>query len=137
MEQTNDNLVICKRCESNACYETQVSPTVKTWNCLGCGYWTNSVLKEDSNFWKEQLEILPNLYKELAGEDENGNIWIPSYTVEKDKGVVFMNGTRADNAKWAAVKAEDMKDGKWKEEKIAYFEERDYMDALSYIGILP
>lgn len=137
MEQTNDNLVKCNRCESNACYEVQVSSEIKSWSCLGCGYWSNSLMKEDNEFWKEQLEILPNLYKELAVEDENGHIWVPNYTVEKGKGVVFMNGTKADNAKWAAVKAEDMKDGKWKEDKIVYFEERDYMDALSFINILP
>lgn len=135
MEETNDNLVICKRCGSNCCQEVQVTPEVKTWNCLGCGYWSNSVLKKDSQFWKEQLEVLPNLYKLLSGEDENGNIWIPSYVTIKDKGVVFMSGTGDGDAKWAAVKSSDMKNGKWKEDTIHYFEEHDFMESLDYIGV--
>ena len=137
MEETNDKLIDCSRCGSNCCQETQISPEVKNLFCLGCGYQCCTAMKKDNEFFKEQMDILPNIYKELSGEDEKGNIWIPSYTMVKDKGIVFMSGTNTNDAKWAAVKAEDMKEGKWKAETIVYFEESDYMDALSYINVLP
>ena len=68
--------------------------------------------------------------------------------------MVFADGTDKRNWKWAAVKAVKVKE----EEKLKYpipkkkgqyyeyrmdmttmkqFEERDFMDALSYIGVLP
>jgi len=68
--------------------------------------------------------------------------------------MVFANGVEASNWKWAAVKAtpvtEEEKEkypipkqpGKFYEYRmdmtsIQHFEERDFMDALSYIGLLP
>lgn len=135
MEEQNEKLVNCSRCGSNCCQETQVSPEVKNLFCLGCGYQCCTAMKKGNEFFNQQMEVLPNLYKLLSGEDENGNIWIPSYVTIKNKGVVFMSGTGDGDAKWAAVKSSDMKDGKWKEDTIHYFEERDFMEALDYIGV--
>ncbi|MAD65516.1 MAG: hypothetical protein CME37_18635 [Haliea sp.] len=97
-------------------------------------------------------ETLPELYKVLMGEEEDtGMIWIPSYVNVPDKGMVFANGPNHENWKWAAVKSTNVKEEekeKFKKKDGTYFEnkmdmstmkefvERDYMDALEYIGVL-
>ena len=146
-----DNLTTCDRCGSDACYVQEVNQDVKLHFCYGCGFQANTAMKRDSEFLKEQMEVLPELYKELMGEDENGTIWMPSVVNIPDKGMVFADGPNSQNWKWAAVKATLMSE----EEKIKFkskgkeydykmdmttlthFSERDFIEALSYIGVLP
>ena len=93
------------------------------------------------------METLPELYKVLMDEEENGKVWMPSFHNVKDKGMVFVNGDSRENWGWSAVKAilipENEKE-KYKGETyradmttINNFPERDFMDALSYAGLLP
>ena len=103
---------------------------------------------------EEQMEILPELYKDLRHEDKTGQVWFPSTVNLPKQGMVFANGSTTENWKWAAVKAIEVTE----EEKLKYpipgkkdqyykhrmdmttmkqFEERDFMEALSYIGVLP
>ena len=86
------------------------------------------------------------------GEDESGKIWMPSTVNQPEKGMIFANGKSIDNWKWAAVLAVPVKE----EEKEKYpipnkegeyyewrmdmdtmkeFDEKDYIEALDYIGI--
>lgn len=149
-----DNLTICPRCGSDACYVDHVNKDIKTHFCYGCGFQTNSLMKEGEEFYQEQIQTLPELYKDLIYTDKEELNWMPSAVNVPDKGMVFANGTDTSNWKWGAVKAvpvtEDEKekypipnkDGKYYEwrmdmETLTNFEERDYMDALSYIGLLP
>ena len=149
-----DNLVICDRCGSDACYVQEVNDKIKNYQCYGCGFISNSLLKKDSRFFEEQIELLPNLYKELMGEAEDGKIWMPSTVNQPEKGMIFANGKSIDNWKWAAVLAVPVKEeekekypipnkeGEYYEwrmdmKNVKKFKERDYMDALSYIGLLP
>jgi hypothetical protein len=112
-------------------------------------------MTEGHEFYMQQMETLPELYKDLAWADpETGLVWLPNTINEQTKGMVFANGTNALNWKWAAVKAIEIpeedrenhpipgKPGEFMKYKMdmknmQLFEERDYMDALSYIGILP
>jgi hypothetical protein len=144
-----DNLTICERCGSDACYVQEVNSEVKLYQCYGCGFIANSVMTRDSDFLEQQLEVLPELYKELMGEDENGLIWLPSVVNIPDKGMVFADGASGQSWAWAAVKAIPMpedekakfkskgKEYDWKMDMstLQHFEERDYMEALSYIGV--
>jgi len=149
-----DNLINCPRCPSDACYVEEVNQDIKTYLCYGCGYMSNSLMKEGETFLEEQISILPELYKDLLFTDNEGKVWMPSTINVPDKGMVFANGTNTQNWKWAAVKAVPIKE----EEKHKYpipgksgqfyknrmdmstmkeFDERDFMEALSYINILP
>ena len=147
-----DNLVICDRCGSDACYVQEVNQDIKNYQCYGCGFMTNTLMKKDSQFFEEQMELLPNLYKELMGEDEEGKIWMPTNINLPNKGMVFANGTSGENWKWAAVKSIPVTDkekekypipGKPGEyyvkrmnmDPLKQFEEKDFMEALDYIGI--
>lgn len=144
-----DNLQTCSRCGSDACYVQEVNNKIKNHMCYGCGFITNSLMKKDEQFFQEQIEVLPNLYKELMGEDEDGLIWMPNTVNIPDKGMVFADGTSAENWRWAAVKAIPMREEEQKEfqekgkdyqfkmdmETMKRFDERDYMEALDYIGV--
>lgn len=145
-----DNLTICDRCGSDACYVQEVNHEIKNYMCYGCGFVTNSLMKKGEQFFEEQFEILPELYKELMGEDENtGLIWMPNTINLPNKGMVFADGKNGSNWAWAAVKAipmpEDEKE-KFKEkgkdykfkmdmENIKHYPESDFMEALEYIGV--
>ena len=146
-----DNLTTCNRCSSDACYVQEVNQDVKLYFCYGCGFQANTAMKRDSEFLKEQMEVLPELYKELMGEDENGTIWMPSVVNIPDKGMVFADGPNGQQWQWAAVKATLMSEeekAKFKEKgkeydykmdmtTLTHFPEREFMEALSYIGVLP
>jgi len=146
-----DNLTTCERCGSDACYVQEVNQDVKLYFCYGCGFQANTAMKRDSEFLQQQMETLPELYKELMGEDENGTIWMPSVVNIPDKGMVFADGANSSNWRWAAVKATLMAEEektKFKEKgkeydykmdmtTLQHFLERDFMDALTYIGVLP
>ena len=103
---------------------------------------------EGSEFYEEQVSILPEIYKDLAWIDPKTKlVWLPNTVNVKENGMVFASGTDIENWNWGAVKAIEIpkeEQEKYKGEKyradmttIKYFKERDFMDALSYIGLLP
>ena len=149
-----DNLINCARCGSDACYVEEVNQDIKTYFCYGCGFQTNSIMKEGEVFFEEQSNILPELYKDLFFKDEDGKIWMASSVNLPQQGMIFANGPSKEDWGWAAVKAIEVTE----EEKSKYpipgkkgefyewrmdmttlkmFPEREYMEALSYIGVLP
>ena len=147
-----DNLTTCNRCGSDACYVQEVNQDIKNYQCMGCGFITNSLMKQGSQFFEEQMELLPNLYKELMGEDDEGLVWMPATINLPSQGMVFANGSSAENWKWAAVQSVPVKEeekekypipGKPEEfyeqrmdmETLKEFGEKDFMEALDYINV--
>ena len=149
-----DNLIICPRCGSDACYVEEVTSEIKNHFCYGCGFQTTSLMKEGEDFYNQQITVLPELYKDLFFTDEDGKIWMPTTINVPTQGMVFANGPSTQNWNWAAVKAVLVTE----EEKTKYpipgkkgefytwrmdmttlktFAERDFMEALSYLGLLP
>ena len=53
-----DNLIICDRCGSDACYVDEVNQDIKTYFCYGCGFQTNSLMKEGEDFYEQQSSVL-------------------------------------------------------------------------------
>jgi len=144
-----DNLIICKRCGSDACLENIVSDDIRTYHCMGCGFISNTFMVENNEFYEQQIQTLPEIYKDLMYQDDENKWWFPSTINLQEQGMVFVEGTSKNKWKWASVKAvkrteEDKKknpkvksDWKMDMSNIKYFEERDYMEALSYISVLP
>ena len=149
-----DNLTICNHCGSDACYVVENSPEVKSYSCFGCGFTTNSLMKEGEEFYNQQIEVLPELYKDVMFKDKDSLTWMPTTINLPQQGMVFYNGTSKENAKWAAVKAVKVseeekekypipkKPGEYYEYRMDMstmqgFEMKEFMDALSYIGVLP
>ena len=52
-----DNLITCKHCSSDACYVQENSPTIKTYSCFGCGYTTNTLMKEGQWFSPDHGQV--------------------------------------------------------------------------------
>lgn len=142
-----DNLIECKRCGGNACYEQKVDQSTTTWLCMGCGFTTSSQLMKDSELYKNTIEAAPELYKDLVHIDEQNRAWVPATITLPGKGMVFIDGTSKTDWKWAAVKAipiteEDRKIKQYPEDQTvrmdmknaSSFDQKNFMDALEVIG---
>ena len=135
-----DELKECSRCSSDACYSQEITKDINIELCYGCGFQSNSLMKKGSEFFNQQFELLPELHKELLDEEEEtGKIWMPTVINIKDKGMVFANGNNRNDWGWSAVKAipDEEKEFKMDMTTLSNYKERDFMDALSYIGVLP
>ena len=121
-------LTICPRCGSNACSEVSNDKLV-VWNCFGCGFTSNSTLTEKNIETTE--ETLPELYKALKFKSVEGLHWYPTSVILDSKAMVFAEGKTIEDWQWSAVQSKDNKpDMSTKKE----FTEREFMDALDYIG---
>jgi hypothetical protein len=143
---SKDNLTVCPRCGSDACYETNLGANYQVNMCYGCGFTTNTLMTTDSEFLEEQVEVLPELYKDLLFEDLKGQHWMPSTINNPNQGMIFIDGTSIDDWKWAACKAAQLTpeeidrfpEGtthKMDMSTVKRFDERDFMEALDYIGV--
>ena len=151
----HEEIINCPKSGGDLCYKVQVAPEIYNYMSLSCGFWTNSFMTEDHEFYMQQMETLPELYKDLAWKDpKTGLVWLPNTINNPEEGMIFANGQNISNWKWAAVKAIEIpkkeqknhpipgKPGEFMKFKMdmknmQLFEERDYIEALSYIGILP
>jgi hypothetical protein len=149
-----DNLINCKRCSSDACYVEEVNQDIKTYLCYGCGFMSNSLMKKGETFYQEQISVLPELYKDLLYTDDEGKVWVPTAINLPQQGMVFANGSSSKEWMWSAVKAVSIPKNERKKYPIPgnknkfyefrmdmstmkNFPEREFMDSLSYIGVLP
>ena len=149
-----DEIIDCPKTGGRFCYRVQVTPEISTYMSLSSGYMTNSLMKEGEEFFEIQMETLPELHKDIAWKDPNtGLTWIPNTINEKGIGMVFADGTDKNNWGWAAVKSIKIPDhekrkhpipgkpGEYLEYKMdmdnmRHFHERDYIEALDYVGLL-
>jgi hypothetical protein len=149
---SKDKLTICPRCGSDACYEQELGADYKVHQCYGCGFTTNTLMTEDSKFLNEQIEVLPELYKDLIYVDEGGYNWMPSAVNNPEQGMIYADGKTSKDWKWSVVRAMKIKEeekekypipnkeGEFYEYKmdmttLKQFNERDFMEALDYIGV--
>lgn len=142
----SDKLTTCGCCGSDACYETHIDDRITTWFCFSCGFQTNTLMTSGSQFLDEQMRSLPMIYKSLAGEDESGKVWIPTYINVEDKGTIFANGNTTDNWGWTAFKhvpvtkedGDKFKGALYKPDKDTQinFTQDKFQDAIEYIGIV-
>jgi hypothetical protein len=143
-----DSLTICDKCGSDACYTQEVSPEVTNYLCYGCGFQSNTLMTEGSEFMNQQMETLPELYKDLLFKDKTGKIWMPGWVNDSERGMIFAYGPSGKDWRWAAVKAiKRTKEDKKKNPNLkteykmdmfnqVYFAEKDFMEALDYLNLL-
>ena len=157
----DDNLIKCNRCKGDACYIQKVNK-ITLYSCYGCGFQTSTVMKKGEKFLEEQMDILPELYKALLGEDEEGLVWMPQTVNLPQNGMVFATAAKEfgeeggevnqDNYEWAAVKAVEITEeekhkfpipGKkdefyeWRMDMTTEkrFAHNDFVEALDYVGV--
>lgn len=140
-----DQLKDCPCGGSNACYEQQVEKDLTTWLCFGCGKSSSTAMKVGSAPVLQAIESAPELYRDIMYTDKDNQVWFPSTITLPNKGMVFVDGTSAENWRWAAVKSIEIPEEEKKNfpegqthkmgmKNIKYFSERDFMDALDEIG---
>ena len=140
-----DQLVECKRCGGNACYEQKINEQVTTWLCWGCGFTTSTLMTEKSEIIAQAVETSPELYKDLMYKDKDGLTWLPSTLTIPEKGMVFVDGTSKTNWKWAGVQAIPLQEGdkkisesqshKMDMKNVKHYGQKDFMEAADYIGM--
>lgn len=142
-----DELIQCSRCKGDACYTQKVTPELSTYWCYGCGFISNDLMYEGQEYFTTQTADLPDLYLDLLYKDEGNKYWMPSMVNLPEQGMVFAQGTSPLEWRWTAVKAverteEDKKKNpkntsNWKMDMTnqKFYNEKDYMEALDYIGI--
>lgn len=143
-----DELIKCDRCESPLCYSPepiQGKELIRNYYCFGCGFNTNTLCKVESEFYNQQMSLLPDLYKELAGEDHEGKVWFPAF-VQSEKGMLYADGTSSENWAYCAIKMiptteeddELIRKQKYKPDNSSkkYFEESKFKEALLYLGMV-
>ena len=144
----HDEIIKCPKSGGDICYKIQNTPEITTYMSLSCGFWTNSLMKEGEEFYEQQLETLPELYKDLAWKDsETGLTWIPQTVNVEGKGMVFPYGSNGERWKWASFKSRPITEEeqtnltlktsfKTDMNTMKLFEEKEYVQALDYIGAL-
>lgn len=103
-----DNLMICPCCGSDACSKNPVldlGKKINSYLCWTCGFTTNDLLKDGSDFEKDNYENTAELIKDLK-QSHDGLAWYPKVINLQEKGMVFPEwNKRVKDWYWAAVKA--------------------------------
>ena len=128
MNNIVEKFIDCPRCGGNACHEAS-NEKLTVWSCFGCGFTSNSTLTEDNLANVES--VMPQLYIDLKFKDANGFYWYPNNVMLEDKSMVFVDGYSIEDCKWSAVKS---KDDKPDMSTLKQFEEKEFIEALDYIG---
>ena len=145
-----DKLVKCEHCGSEMCYASPISETAYSYNCTGCGFTANDMLK-DGEYDNELFEgLLPELYKDLKFVDSKSRVWYP-LVMQSEQGIVFIDGNSKDNWGWGAIKnrplTEEEKQPFLKEGKevppyksdnstLKHFGKDGFMKAMAYMEML-
>lgn len=142
----HDELITCE-CDKelpNSYYTTEVTKDLRTKFCFGCGCLTNSVCKINSDFLIEQLQTLPEIYKEALFKNKYDEVMIPTYYNEEKIGIIFLSGTNRENIHWVAAKAKKLNKPERRKlgtkykpdmENAKTFKPMEFMKALEYLGI--
>mgnify|MGYP003145152542 FL=1 len=103
-----DDLTICPCCGSDACSKNFIDSSgvqINTYLCWTCGFTTNDLLRDGSDFEKDNYENTAELIKDLK-QSHNDLAWYPKVINLQEKGMVFPEwNKRVKDWYWAAVKA--------------------------------
>ena len=56
-----DEIIQCPKSGGDLCYKIEVSKDITQYMSLSCGFMTNTLMKVDTDFYKEQMVLLPEL----------------------------------------------------------------------------
>ncbi len=95
-----DQLTQCRKCSSPLCYERH-SGGVISWDCLQCGYNTNTLLLENTEAVVAYEGMVPSLFRDIKFVDKDGFAWFPTTITKEGVGIIFPDGTSKEDWKWA------------------------------------
>jgi hypothetical protein len=135
----------CDKEIKKALYVTEIKKDLKNKMCFGCGCLTNSLCVEDSQFLDEQLQVLPEIYKDSLFKNKMGEVMVPTYFHDEKKGMLFLNGTKREDLKWYATpvkylnkKEREEHGGKkyiFDTKNTQSFNPLDFLSALNFLNI--
>lgn len=99
-----DQLSICPKCGSDACYATPVNEFASSYFCFGCGYQTSDLQKEGDFNFEQFEETMPELYKDAKYVDKEGRVWYPATINLPEKGTAFLNIAPDKTVQWCSIK---------------------------------
>ena len=67
----HDEIIQCPKSGGDLCYKIEVSKDITQYMSLSCGFMTNTLMKVGTDFYNEQMVLLPELYKDLAWLDKD------------------------------------------------------------------
>lgn len=113
VSSTEPNKIVCPHCGSHNCFEEiQTLPDgteVKSYMCLECGYTTTTLNVDGSSVIKGYEESTAELIKALRWVDPKTNlVWYPIVLNFPSFGIIFPDGTGADDWSWKAAPAIDI-----------------------------
>jgi len=143
---TNDEMIICPKCDCDGCYKTPINETKSNYFCWGCGFQTNDLMKEGEFDFTAFEETMPELYKDVKYTDQESRVWYPISINLPDRGTVFLNGTSKEDIKWSAIKVIELTEEEKKEPKyksLTYKSDakslqnfgEDFIEACDYVGL--
>ena len=95
----------CPCCGSNACIKTPASDGTIIQQCWTCGMTTNSLMKNEGDFEKQNYDQTAAIIKDLKQVHED-LAWYPKIINLPQKGMIFPEwNKRVKDWYWAAVKA--------------------------------
>ena len=145
-----DQLTNCRKCGSPLCYERHLEGIV-SWDCLQCGFTTNTLLLENTEGVLTYESLLPNLFRDIKFVDKDGFVWFPTTVTKEGVGIVFPDGTSQHDWKWAfaphvEVSEEEKErfkrpDGSYHKYKtdmkrVLHFDKEYFSQALEAAGLL-
>lgn len=95
-----DQLTSCRKCGSPLCYEKHKEGLI-SWDCLQCGFVTNTLLLENTEAIISYESMIPNLFRDIKFVDKDGFVWYPNTVIKEGVGIIFPDGTSKENWKWA------------------------------------
>mgnify|MGYP000013550938 FL=1 len=95
-----DQLTTCRKCSSPLCYERH-NDTLITWDCLQCGFTTNTLFIDNTEAVLSYESMLPSLFRDIKFIDNDSFVWYPSTVTKEGVGIIFPDGTSKVDWKWA------------------------------------
>jgi len=145
-----DQLTDCRKCGSPLCYEKHKDGLI-SWDCLQCGFVTNTLLIENTEAITSYESMIPNLFRDIKYVDNDGFVWYPNTVVKEGVGIIFPDGTSKENWKWAfarhiPVEEEEKErfkkaDGSFHKYKtdmknVLHFDQQYFSQALEAAGLI-
>jgi len=146
----NDQLTTCRKCQSPLCYERHYDGVV-SWDCLQCGFSTNTLLLNNTEAILSYESMIPSLFRDIKYIDSEDFVWYPTTITKEGVGIVFPDGTSKDDWFWAfaphiPVGEEEkerfkMKDGSYHKYKtdmknVLHFDKQYFSRALEAAGLI-
>lgn len=97
-----DELVICRHCGSDACYQYHDATHIK-WQCMDCGFYTNTYMLKNSELVLHLKDTSPDLFNDISYEDADGLVWYPLIVNKPGIGIISPIGTSSENWSWAFI----------------------------------